>query len=169
MTQTTLAEPSHAPIQNSSSSADLARIRYGTVLLLATFALLGATLAVAITHFRAAADVVAVVGSVTTFAGTIFGAHLGAYAGTPGKEAAHAGRARAEAERAQAENALRVALSKLDPKDAVEVMEQFLTVRSGRGAASLPVQPRQLGGRFRAVASNSMTALAAAAPINRGN
>jgi hypothetical protein len=154
MTQTTLAEPTPAsahetaqsPIKNSAATADLARIKYGTVLLLATFVLLGAVFGVAITQFSAAADVVAVVGAVTTFVGTILGGHFGVQAGTPSTEAAHAGRARAEAERAKTEQALRVALSKLDPEAAAEVIELLFTVRSGPGAASLPVRPRQPGG-----------------------
>jgi hypothetical protein len=124
MTHATLAEPTppsahepaRAPIQNPASSTDLARIRYGIVLILAAFALLGVVFGVAITHFSAAADVVAVVGSVTTFVGTIFGAHLGAQAGASSKEAAEAGRAKTE-------NALRVALAKLDAEAATEVIK----------------------------------------------
>jgi hypothetical protein len=134
MTQANLAEPTPAsaheaaqsPIKNSAATADLARIRYGTVLLLATFVLLGAVFGVAITQFSAAADVVAVVGAVTTFVGTILGGHFGVQAGTPSTEAAHAGRARAEAERAKTENALRVALSNLDPEAATEVIKLLL-------------------------------------------
>jgi hypothetical protein len=97
----------------------MARMRYGAVLLLAAFALLGVVLGVAMTQFSAAADVVAVVGSVTTFVGTIFGAHFGSQAGTPSREATEASRAQL----AKTEHALRVALGKLDPETAHQVIE----------------------------------------------
>jgi hypothetical protein len=129
MTHAALAEPTptsadesaQAPSRNSDSSADLVRIRmrYGFGLIIASFALLGVVFGVAITQFSAAADVATVVGTVTTFLGTFFGAHFGSQAGASGKEAA-------EAHRARAEEALRVALGKLDPEAAQEVIMKLL-------------------------------------------
>jgi hypothetical protein len=135
MTQATLAapapvpvpvpaeNPAQAPVQESSPSVDMARIRYGAWLIVAAFALLGVVVGVAVSQFSTASDVTAVVGSVTTVVGTIIGAFFGVQAGAAGKEAAEAGRAKAEVGRAQAENAARVALAHLDPAAATQVMK----------------------------------------------
>lgn len=97
-------------------SADLTRIRYGAGLIAAAFILVGTVFGVAISQFTAASDVVAVVGSMTTLIGTLVGAFFGAHVGSAGKEAAEAGRTRAE-------RTTRMALGKLDPQAAEDLMK----------------------------------------------
>src|SRR5579859_7247478 len=77
-------------------SSDTQRDRYGMLLVIAAFALLGVVFGVAMTQFTSASDVAAVVGSVGTVVGTIVGAYFGVHAGSAGREAAEAGRVRAE-------------------------------------------------------------------------
>jgi hypothetical protein len=103
-------------------SPDLARIRYGTRLILAAFGLLATVFLVAVWQFTTAADVSAAVGAVAGVVGTIVGAFFGAQIGSSGKETAEAGWAQAENGRVQAERAARTALAKLQPDDAAEVM-----------------------------------------------
>ncbi len=96
-------------------SADMLRIKYGALLIVAAFVLLGVVFAVAIAHFTAAADVTAVVGSVATIVGTVIGAFFGVQIGSSGKEAAnHA--------RDAAEKRTRAALAQLPPQDAEHVL-----------------------------------------------
>ena len=111
------AAPS-GPAQNLAPSADLARIKYGAWLIGAAFVLLVAVLGIAVSKFTAAADVTAVVGSVAAVVGTIIGAFFGVQVGSSGKEVAEAGRS-------QAENAARLALAKLNPNDANDVMRML--------------------------------------------
>jgi hypothetical protein len=122
MAQTTRTNPDQmtpaGAIQNPASSADLARIKYGAWLIGVAFVLLGVVFGIAVSQFTNAADVTAAVGSVATVVGTIIGAFFGIQAGSSGKEAAEAGRA-------QAERASRLALAKLDPQDAADVMRQI--------------------------------------------
>ena len=66
-----------------------------------------------------AADVTAVVGSVATVIGTIMGAFFGVQVGSQGKEAAEAGRAKAE-------SVTRKALAKLDPSQATDDLMKVL-------------------------------------------
>jgi len=97
---------------------DLARIRYGAFLIGTAFVLLGVVFGVAIMHFKAASDVVAVVGSVATVVGTIVAAFFGIQAASSSKAAAEAGRAHAE-------QMARLALGKLDPQAAEEVLKRL--------------------------------------------
>lgn len=116
------ADPKPAPAAARAASgaqaatvADLDRVKYGAWLVLAAFVLLAVVFAVAVTQFKSASDVTAVVGSVATVVGTIIGAFFGVQAGSSGKAAAEAGRT-------QAEQAARIALAKLDPAVADQVM-----------------------------------------------
>jgi hypothetical protein len=122
MAQTTSANPEQmtqaSAIQNPASSADLARIKYGAWLIGVAFVLLGVVFGVAVSQFTSAADVTAAVGSVATVVGTIIGAFFGVQAGSSGKEAAEAGRAHAE-------RVSRLALAKLDPQDAADVIREL--------------------------------------------
>jgi hypothetical protein len=105
-----MAEPPDA-------NPDLARIRYGTWLILTAFGLLGIVFVIAVWQFNTA-DVSAAVGAVAGVVGTIVGAFFGAQIGSSGKETAEAGRAHAE-------KAARTALAKLQPDDAAEVMRMM--------------------------------------------
>lgn len=80
--------------------------------------LLGTVFSLAIWQFSAAADVTAVVGSVTTVVGTIIGAFFGVQIGSAGEEAAENGRAHAE-------RAARLALGKLEPQAAEDVVHML--------------------------------------------
>jgi hypothetical protein len=97
------------------TNPDLARIKYGTWLILAAFTLLGIVFATAIGQFTTAADVSAAVGAVAGVVGTIVGAFFGVQVGSSGKEAAEAGRERAE-------HAARTALAKMPREYADEVL-----------------------------------------------
>lgn len=99
------------------ATLDLARIRYGACLIGGAFVLLGVVFGVAISRFKAATDVVAVVGSVATVVGTIVAAFLGI-------QAASSSNAAAEAQRAHAEQMARMALGKLDPQAAEDVFKR---------------------------------------------
>ena len=130
MTQATLAapasvtaqnpaqNPAEAPVQKAAPSVDMARIRYGAWLIVAAFALLGVVFGIAVSQFSTASDVTAVVGSVTTVVGTIIGAFFGVQIGSAGKEAAENGRAHAE-------RAARLALGKLEPQAAEDVVQML--------------------------------------------
>lgn len=100
------------------TAVDLARIRYGACLIGAAFVLLGVVFGVAIMHFKTASDVVAVVGSVATVVGTIVAAFFGIQALSSSKAAAEAGRAHAE-------QTARLALGKLDPQAAEELLKRM--------------------------------------------
>jgi hypothetical protein len=100
------------------AEADMTRIKYGAWLIGAAFVLLGVVFVIAVWRYQTAADVVAVVGSVATVAGTILGAFFGAQVGSAGKEAA-------EARRAQAERTARLALGKLDPHVAEDLIKKL--------------------------------------------
>jgi len=107
-----------APAAKPAPNADLLRIKYGAWLIAASFLLLGIVFSLAIWQFSAAADVTAVVGSVTTVVGTIIGAFFGVQIGSAGKEAAETGRAHAE-------RAARLALGKLEPQAAEDVVQML--------------------------------------------
>jgi uncharacterized BrkB/YihY/UPF0761 family membrane protein len=96
-------------------SADVLRLKFGALIIVAAFVLLGVVFAVSITHFTSAADVTAVVGSVATVVGTIVGAYFGIQVGSHGKEAATAARDKAEL-------TTQVALAALPPEDAEQVL-----------------------------------------------
>src|SRR5262245_1476254 len=100
------------------ADADMTRIKYGAWLIVAAFVLLGVVFGVAVWRYTHASAVVAVVGSVATVAGTILGAFFGAQVGSAGKEAA-------EARRAQAERTARLALGKLDPQAAEDLIKKL--------------------------------------------
>lgn len=104
-------------IQQSQSTPniDLTRVRYGAGLILAAFVLLGAVFGIAITKYTVPQSVTLVVGSVASVVGTIVGAFFGIQVGSSGKEAAEAGRV-------QAEKAARLALAKLEPHEADQIM-----------------------------------------------
>ncbi|MGN6794326.1 MAG: hypothetical protein ACTHJW_18230 [Streptosporangiaceae bacterium] len=110
------APPSVA--EGAMAEADMTRIRYGAWLIVAAFLLLGVVFGIAVWRYATASDVVAVVGSVATVAGTILGAFFGAQVGSAGKEAA-------EARRAHAERTTRMALGKLDPHVAEELIKKL--------------------------------------------
>jgi hypothetical protein len=101
--------------QSSPPSVDLTRVRYGAGLVVAAFVLLGVIFGIAMAKFSVPADVATVVGSVATGVGTIVGAYFGVQVGSSGKEAAEAGRA-------QAERAARIALARLEPQEADQIM-----------------------------------------------
>jgi len=107
-----------APAAKPAPNADLLRIKYGAWLIASSFLLLGIVFGLAIWQFSAAADVTAVVGSVTTVVGTIIGAFFGVQIGSAGKEAAETGRAHAE-------RAARLALGKLEPQAAEDVVQML--------------------------------------------
>jgi hypothetical protein len=114
------AEPPIAPhaADGAMAEADMIRIRYGAYLIGAAFVLLGTIFGIAVWHYSAASDVVAVVGSVATVAGTILGAFFGAQLGAAGKETA-------EARRAQAERTTRMALGQMDPQVAEDLIKKL--------------------------------------------
>ena len=107
-----VSDPSPSP----SPSPDVIRIRYGAWLIGAAFVLLGVVFGIAVARFTAASDVAAVVGAMATVVGTIVGAFFGVQAGSSGKEAADAGRA-------QAERAARMALAKVNPASADDLVK----------------------------------------------
>jgi hypothetical protein len=98
--------------------ADLTRIRYGAWLIAAAFLLLGSVFWVAVSRYPSASDVAAVVGTLPTVTGTILGAFFGAQVGSAGKDAAEAGRRKAE-------RTAQMALGKLDPTIAAEVVRHL--------------------------------------------
>jgi|SRR6516225_8059718 len=120
MSQTTSHDPNQIAHPSAAESpgpnVDMARVKYGAWLIGAAFILLGVVFGVAVSQFTTAADVTAVVGSVTTVVGTIIGAFFGVQVGSSGKEAAEAGRTHAE-------KVTRLALAKLDPAAADEVVK----------------------------------------------
>ena len=116
--------PGLAPAPPPALSADLARIKYGVWLVGAAFLLLGVVSGIGASRITGAADMVAALGSVTTVVGTIIGTFFGVQVASHGKEAAEAGRT-------QAESAARVALGKLHPDDADEVIRVLCEARSG--------------------------------------
>jgi hypothetical protein len=79
---------------------------------------LGVVFGVAMTQFSSASDVAAVVGSVGTVIGTIIGAYFGVHAGSSGRQAAETGRAKAE-------HVARMALAKLDPHSAQDLIGEL--------------------------------------------
>jgi hypothetical protein len=95
-------------VDTPGTDMDLARIKYGAGLILAAFILLALVFAFAVWQFDTAQDVSAAVGVVAGVVGTIIGAFFGVQAGSAGREAAEAGRARAE-------DAARTALAMMDP------------------------------------------------------
>jgi hypothetical protein len=111
-----LSKPTNNAI--NGPGAELTRIKYGAALIGAAFVPLGIVFGVAVSHFTSAPDVVAVVGSVATVVGTIVAAFFGIQAASSGKAAADAGRA-------QAERAARMALGKLDPQSAEDVLKML--------------------------------------------
>ena len=116
--QAVLDQPASTAGNGQMTAVDLARIRYGACLIGAAFVLLGVVFGVAIMHFKAASDVVAVVGSVATVVATIVAAFFGI-------QAASSGKAAAEAARAHAEQTARLALSQLDPQAAEDLLKRL--------------------------------------------
>jgi hypothetical protein len=114
--QAVLDESASHGADSQVATVDLARIRYGARLIGAALVLLGVVFGVAIMHFKAASDVVAVVGSVATVVGTIVAEFFGI-------QAASSSRAAADAQRAHAEHTARLALGKLDPQVAEDVLK----------------------------------------------
>lgn len=116
--QTVLDKPASTAGNGQLTAVDMARIRYGAGLIGAAFVLLGVVFGVAIMHFKSASDVVAVVGSVATVVGTTVAAFFGI-------QAASSSRAAAEAGRAHAEQTARLALGKLDPQAAEDLLKRL--------------------------------------------
>ena len=110
-----IQQSSQSVTQQSNQNVDVTRIRYGAWLVGAAFVLLGVIFGVAVAKFKVPADVATIVGSVAGVVGTIIGAYFGVQVGSSGKEVAEAGRV-------QAERAARMALAKLDPLVADELM-----------------------------------------------
>ena len=104
--------------QKPTPNVDMARVKYGAWLVGAAFVLLGVVFGIAVTQFSTAADVTAVVGAVAAVVGTIIGAFFGVQVGSSGKEAAEAGRNNAE-------RAARMALGKLNPADADDIVKSL--------------------------------------------
>ena len=102
----------------AAATADLTRIRYGAWLIAAAFLLLGAMFGIAVWRYPSASDVAAVVGTLATVTGTILGAFFGAQVGSAGKDAAEAGRRKAE-------RTAQMALGKLDPTVANELVREL--------------------------------------------
>lgn len=113
-----LSKPASNAINAQSASTELARIRYGAYLIGAAFVLLGIVFGVAVTQFTSAPDVVAVVGSMATVVGTIVAAFFGI-------QAASSGKAASDARRGEAERAARMALGKLDPHSAEDLLKML--------------------------------------------
>jgi len=109
-------QPARKAGNGQVDAVDLARIRYGACLVGAAFVLLGVVFGIAIMQFKTASDVVAVIGSVATVVGTIVAAFFGIQAASSSKAAAEAGRAHAE-------QTARLALGKLDPQAAEDVLK----------------------------------------------
>ena len=101
--------------QQSNPNVDLTRVRYGAWLVGAAFVLLGVIFGISVAKFSVPADIATIVGSVAAVVGTIIGAYFGIQVGSSGKEAAEAGRVKAE-------RAARIALAKLDPNTANDLM-----------------------------------------------
>jgi len=116
--QTVLGKSASNAGDSQVTTVDLARIRYGACLIGAAFVLLGVVFGVSIMQFKAASDVVAVVGSVATVVGTIVASFFGIQAAASSKAAAEAGRAHAE-------QTARLALGKLDPQAAEDVLKRL--------------------------------------------
>jgi hypothetical protein len=104
--------------QNPSPDPQLVQERYGLWLVLAAFALLGIVFGVAVSQFNSASDVAAVVGPVGAIIGTIVGAFFGVRAASSSRQAAEAGRAKAE-------RTAQMALAKLDPHAAESLMKDL--------------------------------------------
>jgi len=115
----------------SAEDADLARLRYGARLIGGAFLLLGVVFSIGAAKITGGAEMVAALGSMTTVVGTIIGAFFGVQIASHGKETAEAGRTRAE-------QAAQVALGKLNPDDASEVIQVLQGARAGS-----PRQPGQ--------------------------
>ena len=109
------SDAARAAGDTGTESADVLRLKFGALIIVAAFALLGVVFAVSIAHFSSAADVTAVVGSVATVVGTIVGAYFGIQVGSHGKEAATAARDKAEM-------TTQAALAALPPHDAEQVL-----------------------------------------------
>jgi hypothetical protein len=120
MSQTAINNANHITHPNAGQkpapNVDMARVKYGAWLVGAAFVLLGVVFGFAVSQFSTAADVTAVVGGVATVVGTIIGAFFGVQVGSSGKEAAEAGRTNAE-------RAARMALGKLNPADADDIVK----------------------------------------------
>ena len=95
-------------VDTPGASIDITRIKYGAGLILAAFVLLALVFTFAVWQFDTAQDVSAAVGAVAGVVGTIIGAFFGIQVGSAGREAAEAGRAKAE-------DAARTALAVMDP------------------------------------------------------
>ena len=110
--------PADGGPSQATGSADMARIKYGACLIVAAFLLLGIVFGIAVWRYPTASDVAAVIGTLATVTGTILGAFFGAQAGSAGKEAAEAGRRRAE-------RTAQMALSRLHPNAAEELVRHL--------------------------------------------
>ena len=131
--------PSNPAPGKTSPDPELARDKYGVLLVVVAFVLLGTVFVIAIFHFKTASDVAAVVGSVGTVIGTIVGAFFGVHAGASGRQtaeagrqaaeagrqAAEAGRAKAESDRAKSDRLAQAALAKLDPATAESLIKDI--------------------------------------------
>jgi hypothetical protein len=94
---------------------DLARIKYGFVVVLVGLAAVVFIYTVAIWHWTAASDVTAAVGSAGGVIGTIVGAFFGLQLGAAGKEKAEEQRDRAELQRDRVNSQLRELLAITPP------------------------------------------------------
>jgi hypothetical protein len=118
--QTVKTSQSETAGQHGKSSPDtgIMRIRYGAGLIIGGFVLLAVVFGVAVAHYKAASDVVAVVGAVAAVIASMVGAFFGV-------QAASASRESAEAARSKAENLAQQALGKLDPEVAEKLLNNI--------------------------------------------
>jgi hypothetical protein len=77
-------------VLNGAGEADLERIKYGAMIILAGFVNIVIVFLVAVFHYTQAAEVATAVGALTTVVGTLVGAFFGANIGSAGRERAHA-------------------------------------------------------------------------------
>jgi hypothetical protein len=113
---TAVSQPTQ-PKPQPSPETDIMRIRYGAWLILAGFVLLAIVFGVAVSHYKAASDVAAVVGSVAAVIASMVGAFFGV-------QAASASRESAEAARSKAESLAQHALGGLEPDVADKILNK---------------------------------------------
>lgn len=96
-------------------TTDELRVKYGFWIVIAGLIVVGAVFVAAILKWPTAADVSTAVGSLTGVVGTIIGAFFGIQVGSAGKE-------KAEADRAAAENRALTLAAELPPERARKIM-----------------------------------------------
>jgi hypothetical protein len=77
-------------VLNGAGEADLERIKYGAILILAGLVNITIVFLVAVIRYPQASDVASAVGALTAVVGTLVGAFFGAHIGSAGRERAQA-------------------------------------------------------------------------------